>query len=132
MSEALILASTNPQYDHRLFIELRVQYMKIARFEHVAYTNWFFWHSEQFMYTTCFKLGIFMDNLLSYYGLVDARISASDKDFPQETVLEFYLYIRQEFFLNKSLKWMFFWLQEAVNQMTESSIIVQFTLLLLL
>ena len=29
MSEALIFASTNPQYDDRLFIELQVQYMKI-------------------------------------------------------------------------------------------------------
>ena len=28
MSEALIFASTNPQYDNRLFIELPVQYMK--------------------------------------------------------------------------------------------------------
>ena len=33
-SEALILASTNPQYDKRLFIELHVQYMKIASSEH--------------------------------------------------------------------------------------------------
>ena len=33
-SEALILASTNPQYDKRLFIELQVQYMKIASSEH--------------------------------------------------------------------------------------------------
>ena len=29
MSEALIFASTNPQYDDRLFIESQVQYMKI-------------------------------------------------------------------------------------------------------
>ena len=29
-SEALIFASTNPQYDNRLFIALRVQYMKIT------------------------------------------------------------------------------------------------------
>ena len=29
LSEARILASFNPQYDHRLFIELQVQYMKI-------------------------------------------------------------------------------------------------------
>ena len=29
LSEALIFASTNPQYDDRLFIELHVQYMKI-------------------------------------------------------------------------------------------------------
>ena len=28
LSEALILAATNPQYDKRLFIELRVQYME--------------------------------------------------------------------------------------------------------
>ena len=33
-SEALFLASTNPQYDKRLFIELKVQYMKIASSEH--------------------------------------------------------------------------------------------------
>ena len=40
-SEALILASVNPQYDNRLFMELRVQYMKIASAEHVVYTNSF-------------------------------------------------------------------------------------------
>ena len=33
-SEALILASTNPQCDTRLFIELQVQYMKISSSEH--------------------------------------------------------------------------------------------------
>ena len=37
-SEALILASTNPQYDKRLFI---VQYMKIASSVHVVHTNCF-------------------------------------------------------------------------------------------
>ena len=41
------------------------------------------------MYTTCSELVVFMyrtgksmNNLLSYCGLVDARISASDKDLP--------------------------------------------------
>ena len=45
-SEALILASTNPQYDKRLFIELQVRYMKIeaqnmgrTQVEHVVYIN---------------------------------------------------------------------------------------------
>ena len=33
-SEALILGSTNPKYDRRLFIDLRVQYMKIPSSEH--------------------------------------------------------------------------------------------------
>ena len=34
LSEALIFASTNPQYDHRLFIELQDQYMKIPSSKH--------------------------------------------------------------------------------------------------
>ena len=34
LSEPLISASTNPQYDNRLFIELWIQYMKIAGSEH--------------------------------------------------------------------------------------------------
>ena len=36
-SEELILASTNPQYDKRLFIDLPVQYMKATSSEHVVY-----------------------------------------------------------------------------------------------
>ena len=114
MSEALIFASTNPQYDNRLLIELPVQYMKIPSSEHgenmrrtwgehVVYKNCYlflFWHSEQLMCTTCSthvlpmfspcsELGIFMywtgnsmNNLLSYCGLVDAKIRASDIDLP--------------------------------------------------
>ena len=44
---------------------------------------------KQFMYTTCSELVIFMhwtrnsmNNLLSYFGSVDGRIRASDKDLP--------------------------------------------------
>ena len=50
---------------------------------------WVFWQSEQSMYTTCSDLGICMywprdsmNNILSYHGLVDAKISASEKDLP--------------------------------------------------
>ena len=39
LSEALILGSTNPQYDKRLFINLPVQYMKTASSEQNVYTN---------------------------------------------------------------------------------------------
>ena len=39
MSEAIIFASTNPQYDNRLFIELPVRYMKIPSSEHGEYTG---------------------------------------------------------------------------------------------
>ena len=41
LSEALIFESTKPQYDDRLFIELSIQYMKIASSEHIVYTNCF-------------------------------------------------------------------------------------------
>ena len=40
-SEALILASVNPQYDIRLFIELQVQSKKNTSSEHVVYKNCF-------------------------------------------------------------------------------------------
>ena len=48
-----------------------------------------FWNSEQCMYATCSELVIFMywacnsmSNLLSYFGLVHARIIASGKNLP--------------------------------------------------
>ena len=62
-SEALILASTNPQYDNRSFIELPVQYMKITSSEHVVYINCSEFQNKdkkQFVYTTCSELAIFM------------------------------------------------------------------------
>ena len=39
LSEALILASINPKYDDKLFIELRVKYMKNTSSVHVVNTN---------------------------------------------------------------------------------------------
>ena len=39
IKEALILASTNPQYDDRFFMELPVLYMKTTSSEHVLYIN---------------------------------------------------------------------------------------------
>ena len=65
MSEALIFASTNQQY------ELRVQYMKILSTEH-----------GQNMFCACNFHGNSMNDLLSYCGLIDAKIRASDKDLP--------------------------------------------------
>ena len=43
LSEALILASINPKYDYRLFIELQVQYMKITSSEHVLFRSFLPW-----------------------------------------------------------------------------------------
>ena len=92
MLEALILASTNPQYDKRLFIDLPVQYMKTTSSEHVVYINCFECQNKtkkQFMYTTCSELVVFMhwtgksmSNCWTNCGLVDATISASEKDLP--------------------------------------------------
>ena len=62
-SEALILASTNPKYDKRLFIDLPVQYMKTTSSEHVVYINCSECQNKnkkQFVYTTCSALAIFI------------------------------------------------------------------------
>ena len=89
--EALILASSNPQYDKRLFSDLQVQYMKITSSEHAVYINWCKQTPKLviFMYWTRNS----MNNLLSYCRLVDARISASEKDLtvhgPQKTLGQF-------------------------------------------
>ena len=89
MSEAFILTSTNPQNDKRLIIDWPVQYIKTTSLKHVVYINCPEFQNknkkqQQFVYITCFEVVVFMywNNLLSYCGLVDPRISASDKDLP--------------------------------------------------
>ena len=100
LPEARILASTNLQYDDRLFIELQVQYLhensKLKPGENMLCTeivsdiqNSF---CKQHVLPT-FDLGIFtywtcdsMNNLSSYCGLVDAEIRASDKDLPVQEI----------------------------------------------
>ena len=79
MSEALIFALTNPQYDNRLFIELPLHYIPSSE------------HGENMTQHVLprFELGIFMysmNNLSSYCGLVDAKIRAFDKDLPVSIV----------------------------------------------
>ena len=56
-SETLILASTNPQYDNILFIELRVQYITTSSV-HVVYINC--QNNNQFLYTTSTELVAFL------------------------------------------------------------------------
>ena len=71
LSGALIFASTNPQYDDRLFIELQVQYMKIL--------NSNLWRTccVQKLFLT-FRT-IFVHNMFSPCS---AKRRASDKDLP--------------------------------------------------
>ena len=51
--EALILASTNPQYDKRLFIDLPVQYMKTIYKLRTCCVHKCFWMSKQKQKTIC-------------------------------------------------------------------------------
>ena len=86
--------SLSDQLIHNMITDCSLNYefdtRKFPSSEHVVYTNCFlFWHSEQFMHTTCSKLGIFMywtcksmHTLSKYFGLVDTRISASEKNLP--------------------------------------------------
>ena len=71
LSEALIFASTNPQYEYRLFIELQVQYMKISSIDlgRTCCVQKLFLTFRIFLYTTC-----------SPHVLQKRR--ASDKDLP--------------------------------------------------
>ena len=56
-SEALVLVSVNPQYDEILFIELQEKY----KFRRCCVQKCFFlfWHSKQYLYTTCSELVFF-------------------------------------------------------------------------
>ena len=97
LSEALILRSTNPQYDKRFFIDLPVQCMKSTSSEHgenmlctkIVFVLTFRTIYAHNMFSPCSKLVVFMywtgksmNNLLPYCGLLDTRISASEKDLP--------------------------------------------------
>ena len=71
LSEALILASINPKYDNRLFIELQVQYMKIP---------------SSNLGKTCFVQKLFLTIrtifLHNMFSPCSAKRRASDKDLP--------------------------------------------------
>ena len=80
MSEALILGSTNPKYDKILFIDLLVQYKKTPTTK--TKNNLCAQHVLRLKFSCTELVNKSMSNLLSYFGLVDARISASKKDLP--------------------------------------------------
>jgi len=86
LSEALIFESFNPKYDEGLFIESPEKYKFRTCCAHCANIVLNVKTKKQFLYTTCSKLVFFegnsMNNLLSYCGLTDARLRASDRDLP--------------------------------------------------
>ena len=69
LSEALNFASTNPQYDDRLFIELQVQYIKIpSSFLSCLVQKWFLTFRTIFvhnMFSPCSEKRRFSDKDLS-------------------------------------------------------------------
>ena len=66
--------------------------------EHVVYINCSeCQNKKQFVYTTCSELVVFMywtgksmNNILSYCGLDDVRINASDKDLPLSAIILYF------------------------------------------
>ena len=88
-SEALILASVNPQYDMRLFIEFPEKY----KFRTCCVQKLFFCFDIQKNICTQHVLNLYfsgnsMNNLLSYCGLTDSRMRASDTDLPVTSHLQ--------------------------------------------
>ena len=84
-SEALILASVNPQYDERLFIELQEKYKIRTCFVQKLFFCFFFDIQNNICtqhVVNLYFLGNSMNNLSSYCGLTDSRMRASDTDLP--------------------------------------------------
>jgi hypothetical protein len=83
VSEALIHVSVNPQYDQRLFVEFPEKYkfrtscVQILFLMSKQKQRTFFVHVLKLYFS-----GNLMNNLVSYFGLPDARIRASEKDLP--------------------------------------------------
>ena len=87
---------------------------KLQSSEHVVYINCFLFvltfrtiHVHN-TFSSCSELGIFMywtrnsmNNLLSYCGLVDARISASEEDLPVYKIQNYADFVYQKLKLNK-------------------------------
>ena len=69
LPKAHIFESTNPHHDGKLLIEFQAQTWG----EHVVYRNCF-WHSEQFLYTTCshhiLQKGELLTKIYLYWSLV--------------------------------------------------------------
>ena len=83
-SEALILASVNPQYDERFFIE----FPEKDKFT-TCCVQILFWMSKQkqktILYTKCCELVFFREfneRSLVLCGLTNVRMRASEKDLP--------------------------------------------------
>ena len=85
MSEALILESVNPQCDERWFIDSPEKY----KLRTCCVQKLFFCFCSDIQNNICTQLvlnlyfsGESMNNILSYCGLTDARMKASEKDLP--------------------------------------------------
>ena len=76
MSEALIFALTNPQCNEILFIELQVQYVKIlsSNLGRTCCVQNCFWHSEQFLYSTCSPYVLKKEELLTKIYLYKQKV----------------------------------------------------------
>ena len=81
-SEALILASANPQFDKRLFIE----FPRKIQVQNMLCTKMVLFNIQDNicaqLVLTLYFLGNSMNNLSLYCGLTDSKMRASDTDLP--------------------------------------------------
>ena len=93
MSDVLILASINPQKEDRLLCNWITNSWKLQAQHMLCMYIKLFWMSKQkqiwFTKHVITELVVFLyctpnssNNLSSYFGLIDARMSASDKNLP--------------------------------------------------
>ena len=71
LSEGLILASINQKFVYLITRSVQGNY---------KYIKLFLWHSEQFDAHKLYWTQNSMNDLLSYFGLIDARMSSSEKE----------------------------------------------------
>ena len=86
VSEALIFESVNPQYDERLFIESPEKYKFRTCCVSTKIVFCFYFDIQNNICTqhvlNLYFSGDSMNNLLSYCGLKDSKMRASDTDLP--------------------------------------------------
>ena len=99
MSEAVILESVNPQYDERLFIEFQEKYKLTTCCVQKLFLYIFFEIQNnictQHVLNSYFSRNS-MNNLSSYYGSINSRMTASDTDLPVLRMLQEYKFKRKQ------------------------------------
>ena len=122
VSEALILESVKPQYDERLFIEFQEKYKLTT----CCVQKLFFCFCFDIQNNICTQhvVNLYfswnsMNNLSSYCGLTDARMRASEKDFPL-SLQESNILMERPHIIKKKISWIATKPSKALPKVSES------------